>query len=91
MCAHSSSRSKNQRDWSLVIALEGSWREGGGGEGGKGEGGKGGKGEGGKRKGGRGRGKGEGGREKGEGGKGESRVRGVWGVKDFYCLTIKFT
>ena len=44
---------------------------------GKGEGGKGGKGEGGKEEGGR--------------GKGESRVRGVWGVEDFYCLTIKFT
>ena len=41
-------------------------------------------------KGGRGKGgRGEGGR--GEGGKGESRVRGVWGVEDFYCLTIKFT
>ena len=36
-------------------------------------------------KGGRGR-VGKGGR-----GKGESSVRGVWGVEDFYCLTIKFT
>ena len=37
---------------------------------------------------------GKGGRGKvgrGKGGKGESRVRGVWGVEDFYCLTIKFT
>ena len=39
-------------------------------------------------KGGRGR-VGKGGR--GKGGRGESRVRGVWGVEDFYCVTIKFT